>query len=143
MTQTIEDFCDYMQNAIKTQIEGVKDAPTDPPDQLTGQFPFVISYPQTASGALAFGQIEEKYEIAIEIHLARKDTLSRAVREAKPYFGKFLKLVQAMAKSNWGGNAFTVDLSNITGTFGTLDWDTTPTLGWKIQISVSLGAALD
>lgn len=114
-------------------LSGIKAAPSVPPEQLSGEFPFSVAYPREGSWTQAVqGMKQALHTIVVEIHLQRGD-LPSDVTAALPY-GESVPnaLFKALGTDRLGGAIST--FGQIRYTFGALEWGGMATIGWRFFI---------
>jgi len=141
----LEDAVAALQFLIG-QIDGLRGAPTDPPEKITA-FPFAVAFP--TDGEWAFG--DESYDtglhtIVLQIHTARKD-LPRDVAAIIPYG----ELVREKLRGGTNGinillpdsaGSATVDtIDGLRYTFGKLNYEGIPTIGWSFEVDIKIEQA--
>ena len=123
-------------------LSGIKVAPTEPPEDMSNVWPFVVGYPQAGSFLeVPNGVRRGLHDIVIELHVSRND-LPTAYDLAIPYVDSIPNLLMSNAQDGWDGAIST--FGEITYEFGALDWGDIKTMGVrfivhdvKIQTAVS------
>jgi hypothetical protein len=112
-------------------ITGIRGAPSEPPDVIP-VFPFAVCFP--GSGTFeqeTRGCMEGDHTIILEIHGARKNLRSDYLTIA-PYGDTVAE--KLLADEDLSG---TVDvLQRMRYTFGPMEWNGLPTIGWRFEIDV-------
>ncbi len=119
---------------IAGALSGIRNAPSNPPDQV-GAFPFAVTYPERGAftaGSLTKALTAGQHVIVTEIHVARKD-LPRAVAGAIGYADLFHTALQA--DPTLGGSVLIID--SLTWEFGPLVWGAVETIGYRLRLTVT------
>jgi hypothetical protein len=123
------DAIAQVQTTVLT-VTGIKAAPSVPPEQLSGEFPFSVAYPGEGNWTEAVAGLKQILAaIVVEIHFQRGD-LPSDVTAALGYGDSIPNaLFKKLGTDKFGGtiSAF----SNIRYTFGSMDWGSIKTIGWR------------
>ena len=132
----IADVITAIQDIV-TGISGIREAPAEPPEELS-VFPFAVCYPGT-------GEFEEKtagcmvgeHIIRLEIHVARKYLRTDYLNVID-----YVETIPLALLNNKTLNA-TVDINErIRYSFESLGWNGMETIGWRFEIACRTRTAL-
>lgn len=124
----IDSVIGELQGRI-ANLTGIRSAPTEPPETINF-FPFVVAYPESGIiSRMDYHRKKELHNVAIEVHLARKD-LPRDYDNAMSYYDNIVN--EIVEDPTFGGYAETFD--EVTYEFGELGYGNTQTIGWKFII---------
>jgi hypothetical protein len=129
---SLETVIAQVQTYVAT-LTGIRKAPSQPPEQMNA-FPFAISYPSSGTWRMApAGSKTGLHNIAIEIHVMRKD-LPRDFDKAMDYSDILPNLLFLKLKDDNKWN-FTIDtFGAISYTFGPLGYGGVDTLGFRFIV---------
>ena len=114
-------------------VSGIKQAPTNPFEQ-SSMIPFAVCYARTGTQTpQSSGWSVALHTLVCEIHCQRT-VLSLAFAEALPLYESFASGV--LADPTLGGAVQTIN--QLRYTFGGMEYDGTPTLGYRIEIDVKI-----
>lgn len=123
--------------AIVATVTGIREAPSEPPEQLA-TFPFSVCYPGSGEfEELTSGCMDGQHTIRLELHVARKNLRS-----------DYLDLIDfvetipfaLLNDKTLGG---TVDINErIRYSFEPLGWNGMETIGWRFEIQCKTRTAL-
>ena len=130
---TIKAACLQVQTYMRS-LSGIRTAPAYPPDSASA-FPFCVTFPET--GIIEIGPPEvltALHNITIEIHVGRKD-LPKDI-EAVIGFAETIPnlLVKKLKDDSYWNNTITT-FTNITYTFGPLEWGGIGTIGFRFSVN--------
>lgn len=122
MASELEKAITQIQKYIAT-LDGIRAAPAVPPENIGGNYPFVLARPGT--GTIGFGPTGVKkalHNIVIELHIARKD-LPRDIATALPFCDSIPNLLQykLLNDNKWNGTVDTFE--SIAYRFMSWDWE--------------------
>lgn len=140
MTQDINAAVTYLQT-IAAGISGMRQAPAEPTEQA--QFPFAVSYVAALASSVqpSFGHQINLYEIATEIHVARKD-LPRDYASIKSYANDFPAAVWGDLNTNGAAlDGCVSTINRISGSLQPSTWGGIDTLAWTFRIEVKVNSA--
>ena len=128
----LETVIAQVQTYVGT-LAGIRKAPAQPPDQMNA-FPFAITYPSSGRWEMTpAGSKTGLHNIAIEIHIMRKD-LPRDFDKALDYSDLLPNLLFLKLKDDNKWN-FTIDtFAAISYTFGPLGYGGFETLGFRFIV---------
>jgi hypothetical protein len=103
-------------------LSGIRAAPTAPPENIQGNYPFVITRPDTGTFTTMSAAFKRgEHSIVIELHVARKD-LPRDVATAMPFCDSIPNLLMSqLFDDKWGGTIDT--FRDISYRFVSWNWE--------------------
>lgn len=114
-------------------IEGIRAAPDEPPERLD-PFPIAITFERTGVVDLtknySHAFAPESGSIWSELHIARQDNLSLAVKAAYPFRVQFLRALQGDPDLA----DFVMLVKQIRWTFMPMEWNGLPTIGYRFEL---------
>ena len=119
--------------AVAAGIAGIKQAPTNPPEQ-SAMFPFAVSYARTGTETpQSSGWSVALHTLVCELHCQRT-VLPLAVAQALPLYELFAAAI--LADPTLGGAVQTTNAMRYT--FGELEYGGVKTIGYRVELDVKL-----
>lgn len=140
MAKTIDDAVAALQTIVGA-ISGIRSAPDEPPERAAA-FPFIICHQSTGTFETETANdgtdtaVKGLHTIVLQLHVARRD-LPRAYAKAIPYPELIKNVIFKQANLTLSGTIDTI-VSEISYTFGDLEYGGVDTLGYIFQIPVKI-----
>lgn len=129
MSYDVKSALSYLQGEV-AKLSGIKEAPVSPPEAMV-QFPFGLAYVSSFTSIGGSGFEEVLDVLVVEIHVARQ-ILPKTFIQALGYRNEIIGIL--LADPTLGGSVDTY--TDLSGTFGWLQYAGENHLGWRIEITV-------
>jgi len=129
-------IADIQTKVLALTIVTINSAPTNPPEALTGAYPFAVTYPSDVDYDFKMGGIGRgDNNITTQIHWTRQN-LPTAIAAARPVEREFMKKLFADPTLS----RTVVAIKHIHGKFGFLQWADKEDIhiGWDFTITVAI-----